>query len=268
MSWATAATALVLALAWASTSHANSSLCSKLIEAVRVAQYDQQELMVSAQRSFRSLYDECDRTDRFDGVGLPLFDGKPESCRVDPNRAQALGRLAKGPIYFKSKAAVDADGAPVSCGAQRSATDQCQTWLRYDRGPHKYINAEQVPYIVIPSDGPDARHSFERASGVTVGDLAVVMYGQRCVYGIVADSGPYYRIGEASIAMHEALGNPQCASSTRPCPRLIANGMGVGIAEGVGFLIFPRSRPTDLSADNILQKIQIETHRQVRQFLQ
>jgi Fungal chitosanase of glycosyl hydrolase group 75 len=268
MFWIKAVSSIVLTVSAVGLSHASSQLCTGLIDAIRSPQTERQELMADARRSFRSLYDECDRTDLFAGAALPFFNGKAESCRIDPNRALAVQRLAKGPIYFNSKAAVDADGAPVSCGSQRSATDQCQTWLRYDTGPEKYVNSEQVPYIVIPSDGPHARHSFERASGVTAGDLAVVIHKQRCVYAIVADSGPYYRLGEASIALHEALGNPQCASKTTPCPRLIANGMGIGIPAGVDFLIFPHSRPSQLSADNILQKIQSETHRQVVRFLQ
>jgi Fungal chitosanase of glycosyl hydrolase group 75 len=254
----------------ASAAHARSpaSDCARLVRALAQSAATATPLMASPQRSFKSLFDECDQHDTYNGRALPPFQGNPESCKTDPNRAQAINLLGNGALHIRSKAAVDADGAPVSCGANSSHTDQCQTWLRYDQGPEQYVNAEQVPYIVIPSDAPEAGHSFEQASKIRAGDLAIVIYKQRCVYSIVADSGPYFRIGEASIAVHNTLGNRQCEKNEKPCTRLRAKGLGVGIPSEVDYLIFPGSRPANLSASNVQRKIQQGNQILLKQFLQ
>jgi hypothetical protein len=68
--------------------------------------------------------------------------------------------------------------------------------------------------------------------------------------------------------MHEALGNRQCEKNETPCTRLRANGLGVGIAGGVDYLIFPNSRPAQLSARTIRAKIEQGASARLKQFLQ
>lgn len=80
----------------------------------------------------------------------------------------------------------------------------------------------------------------------------MVIKGERCSFGVIADEGPAFRIGEASIKAHEELGNPQCKNpGEHPCRKLKAGGSGVGIATGVTFILFPKTRPSPLNAATI-----------------
>lgn len=105
--------------------------------------------------------------------------------------------------------------------------------------PRRYVNANEIPYISVPPE--------LLALGVRKGDLAIVRCGTKRSGAIVGDVGPKGKIGEASVALHRALGfDPQRAM---PKHHL------VGITSGVWFEIHlgtagspPWPRPT-LAAD-------------------
>jgi hypothetical protein len=82
-----------------------------------------------------------------------------------------------------------------------------KTWYRHlDKAvddPAAYVDAETVPYIVVP---PLIR---DRTVGVVRGCKARVTRGDNTVDCVVADLGPRKKIGELSIAAARALGlNP------------------------------------------------------------
>jgi hypothetical protein len=66
--------------------------------------------------------------------------------------------------------------------------------------PAQFIDAEHVPFFVLPDDAFGKAH---------VGDIVVARIDQapddRLVYGVVGDTGPIAHIGEASIAFNKAL---------------------------------------------------------------
>jgi len=62
--------------------------------------------------------------------------------------------------------------------------------------PHRYLDAERVPFIVLPKGG------FGR---VEVGDIAIVWRKEKVVYAVVGDAGPATKLGEASIALNAML---------------------------------------------------------------
>jgi hypothetical protein len=66
--------------------------------------------------------------------------------------------------------------------------------------PSAFIDAEQVPFIVLPKGG------FGK---VGIGDIAIARLKQggndRLVYGLVADAGPAHRLGEGSVALNAIL---------------------------------------------------------------
>lgn len=66
--------------------------------------------------------------------------------------------------------------------------------------PARYIDAEQVPFFVLPKGG---------FGGVGIGDVMIARTTrggvERVVYGIVADAGPPLKFGEGSIALNAAL---------------------------------------------------------------
>jgi hypothetical protein len=100
--------------------------------------------------------------------------------------------------------------------------------------PAHWISSTEIPYITLPGDRL-------RMSGVTPGDLALVHRRQQgvdqIVVAVAADTGNVNELGEASIALHVALGNP-------PAGRLPGN-----IADGVTTLLFPgRRAPQPITA--------------------
>lgn len=202
-------------------------------------------------KTWKALYDDCDRTDRFAGFALPKHKGKQLRCSSDANRVAFVSRYSDGTVVFNSKAAVDADGSPVIGGS--GWPNNVETWLTFDKSSRDhFVNAELVPFIVMPlppRDKPDL--SLMKDTGVGKGDLAVVVKGDRCSLAIVGDAGPFFRLGEASLRTHEDLGNPQCAvQGQSPC-RALKKGSGVGIPSGVTFIVFPGTRPKPLESQTV-----------------
>jgi hypothetical protein len=205
-------------------------------------------------KTYQSLYADCDAHDLFNGQLLPKL--KPSSadrlkCSTDPNRVAFIKKYSDGTVVIRAKMGVDADGSPVSKSPGASDADQPQTSLRYD-GTDESINAEDVSFTVIPQARESFQAAFPADSGIGLGDLAVIVKGGRCSFGLVADMGPAYRIGEASMRAHEDLGNPQCkVAGEHPCTTLKAGGSGVGIGSGVTYILFPKSRPVPLASDTV-----------------
>lgn len=238
-----------------------SEECSSIAKSLDALDYTKSsEVMATNTTSFTALFNECDSKNTFLGKALPSFKGIPMKCSTDKNNTKRVVQFQDKTVVFESKAAVDADGSPVSCSANRSKTDQCETWLTYDSGSaRKYIDAEQVPFVVIPTPSPlsnkkdsNSNVSFMRSTGVAKGDLAVVIYKGNCSFGVVGDAGPYFRLGEISIASHADLKNPQCKGAEKPCKKLVGGGSGRGLPSGVTYIIFPGTRPAQLTSENIL----------------
>lgn len=81
-----------------------------------------------------------------------------------------------------------------------------KTWYRHPGmsadDPAAYVDAETVPYVVVPP------LIVKETVGVVRGCKARVTYKGRTVDCVVADKGPSARIGEISIAAARALGIP------------------------------------------------------------
>jgi Fungal chitosanase of glycosyl hydrolase group 75 len=226
------------------------------------------EIQATAHQTFTQLYKECDEKDSFGGAALPTFKGKSQKCSTDLNRVEQALQFSDKTVLVTAKGSVDADGSPAACGPHRSLTDQCETWLTFDPSSAKhFVDAEQVPFVVVPGSFHIKRISFMKATGIGKGDLAVAFYAGRCAFGVVGDSGPYFRLGELSVAAHEELGNPQCATFDKPCTRLKGNGSGRGIESGVTYVIFPKSRPKPLTADDVVVVANANAKKALESFL-
>lgn len=251
--------------AWAATDCAG---LSRQLERLSAARATDLKAGVDG-RSFKDLYNDCDRNDRFAGKSLPSFRGRPLKCSTDKNRVEFVRRYPDNTIVFRSKMAVDADGAPLSHGAGRSATDQPVTWLTFDHGSDaRYVNAEKVSFAVVPINAPTGGISFQAASGVKKGDLAAIFANGRCSFGVVGDAGPYFRLGEGSLKAHADLGNPQCQiAGENPCRKLKHGGSGQSIASGVTFLLFPSTRPAPLLSQTVSAVAEDAAKARVQAFL-
>ena len=93
------------------------------------------------------------------------------------------------------------------------------TWYRHmnkpANDPAAYVDAETVPYIVVPS------LIIQGTAGVVRGCKARVTRGDRSVDCVVADKGPRNKIGELSIAAARAIGlNPSPRNGGTEQPEL------------------------------------------------
>jgi hypothetical protein len=175
-------------------------------------------------------------------------------CDDDPNAVMALQRLPNGAIWYVSKLAVDLDGSSYACSARRGRTDQCPTSLMLadPSGDAVPVDAERVPYVVIPYEGPPGLEGeFSRKTGIKVGDFGVVISNGRVVPVIVADTGPYAKLGEGSLALHEALGRQLCAERDErgTCQRFVDP--MESIAGEVTTVLFPNTARRDLTPATI-----------------
>ena len=199
---------------------------------------------------YRRQFDLCDREGTFRGHASRYTKG----CAGDPNAVTALRRLPGGAIAYVSKLAVDLDGSAFACGPNHGRMDQCPTslMLHDSAGNEVPVDADVVPYVVIPEAGPpDAAGEFTRLTGVGVGDFGVVVAGGRTVPVIVADTGPYSKLGEGSLALHRALGHEQCATKNMKgvCDRV--DDEGQSISSNVTTILFPGTARSDLTPGNI-----------------
>jgi hypothetical protein len=88
--------------------------------------------------------------------------------------------------------------------------------------PRRYVNAESVNFFVLPG---------KLGLGAKLGDLGVIIRPDQSDYdyAVYADVGPASKIGEASIALADALGIPSSPKSG-------------GTAHGIIYIVFPGSR--------------------------
>jgi hypothetical protein len=243
--------------------------CAAITEGLTRLHLDQgSELVgqVSTGKSFKTLYRECDTTNRFGGLSLP----SSRKCSTDPNHVEFVKKFPEGTIVFRSKMSVDADGSPASMGPNHSPTDQPETWLTFDSGSDRhFVNAEDVPFVVVPLKSPHGGISFQQATGAKKGDLAVIAKGGKCSFGLVGDAGPYFRLGEGSIRAHLDLGNEQCkVPGQHPCQQLTHGGSGSGIAAGVTYMIFPGTRPSPLLSQTVVSATREQSFAKARAFLE
>lgn len=180
----------------------------------------------SVGQKFRARFNECDTKNTCDGKPLKY------GCGRDQNHNSVILKLKNDTIFYNAKMGLDADGSPYSKNTP-GQTDQPETSLRYPLSGKPSINADRVPFIVIPLGG------FDSELGVATGDVAAVVYGQKRVFAVVADQGPKCKIGEGSIQLHELLGHIVCKvrDTKGNCIKL----RNVGIEKGVQYFIFPQT---------------------------
>ena len=148
-------------------------------------------------------------------LALPSV-AEPDSYIGEESFVKAGGRV----LVLKSKLDMDSDGKE-ELGITYETYHQSQTSLDPNA---EWIDAITIPYFVLPGHFPH---------GVGMGDLAYIEYLGRSVFAICADVGPSRKIGEASVAVHRALGFDN-----------VRNGhiVDVGIDSGVYTVLFPNSK--------------------------
>ena len=138
---------------------------------------------------------------------------------------------ATGAVYFTSGMSIDCDGQPGSaCNINTDPYFQAQT--AFNQADGRALKAEELPFVVLPL--PSGRWDY-RTAGIRGGDLVVMAYRDKYVFGVVGDLGPTARIGEGSYAAAAALG-------VNPNPRT------GGVASGVTYVVFPGVRVSPIES--------------------
>jgi hypothetical protein len=208
---------------------------------------------------YRAEFKRCDDQDVFRGQKLQGW----RKCSPDKNNVKALLKLSNGAILYESKLSLDLDGSWKAWNTP-GAADQRGTWYTWPRVckprerdtqglcQREQVDAEHVPFIVIPIAGPKAlRGEFRAKTGVDKGDFGVVVFGNHWVPAFVADGGPYNKLGESSAATLAALGEDRCTHHNDQgfCDRY----RDASISSGVVTIIFPGSRRAGLKPDSAMK---------------
>jgi hypothetical protein len=105
----------------------------------------------------------------------------------------------------RSKLDLDTDGVNSPVIQTWDVDHQGQTSL----DPHgEWLCSNDICYIVLPEGFSTPYRGQCRHGGCPLGTLATVVYGPTgaMCHAVFADVGPYHQFGEASIAVHRALG--------------------------------------------------------------
>lgn len=190
------------------------------------------------------------------------FDAKDqEHGNHDPSLCKALLKFpgADGAVFWSSKMAIDADGPSAAPG--RPPGSQLDPGPGQDKTSYKPYDqlglpSETVPYIVLPQLAPHSSSTFDPA--VALGDVAIVIFKDKITAAVCGDIGPFNKIGEASIAVHQSL-MPACPD---PCSQRDGQGHCVrtrnaSVEKDVLFFVFPKSAfgPNELTAADINTKV-------------
>jgi Fungal chitosanase of glycosyl hydrolase group 75 len=172
---------------------------------------------------------------------------KTKKGQDDPSLCRGLYRLPGAVLFWESKMAVDADGATTPSVLKSSSGSQEQTSYFFGDKKKTPVNAEIVPYFVVPTfDDPKlkkpgkpfegSRDRFVKDFGLEHGNLGVVIFGSKITGAIFADEGPAMKIGEASIRVHELIRKPGAPWKGDPAKKIL---LDASEEKGVLYFVFP-----------------------------
>ncbi|MFG2720930.1 glycoside hydrolase family 75 protein [Streptomyces sp. NPDC048416] len=108
----------------------------------------------------------------------------------------------KGAVFWKADLDIDCDGrAGALCNKKTDPWFQPDT--RFHQADGRPLDAEKLPYVVVPDPSPVWDYG---AAGIKGGGVAAVIHGDKVEYAVVGDTGSATTIGEASYATAKALG--------------------------------------------------------------
>ncbi|MFI1101877.1 glycoside hydrolase family 75 protein [Streptomyces melanogenes] len=166
--------------------------------------------------------------------------------RTDSETAATVPVCGKnGAVFWKADLDVDCDGQTTT--ACNRGTDP---WFQGDTAFHqsngKPLNAEKLPYVVVPSSSSIWNYS---SAGIKGGGVVAVIYKNKVEYAVVGDTGPSRIIGEASYATAKALGiNPDPATG--------------GAESGVTYILFRNSQAKPIESHSAAVSLGDELARQ------
>jgi hypothetical protein len=134
-------------------------------------------------------------------------------------------------VFWKADMDIDCDGQRTAdCNENRDPWYQDDTAFHQSDG--KPLNAETLPYVVVPSASGIWNYA---SAGIKGGGVVAVVHGDQVEYAVVGDTGPTSIIGEASYATAQALGiDPDPATG--------------GAESGVTYILFRNSQVSPIES--------------------
>lgn len=121
------------------------SVCTRLQMAAPTLSGGSPLLAAQTGKTYKQLYDNCDRNDVFANKSLPVHNNRRLRCSTERNSVGHVTKYPDGTIMFTAKMSVDADGSPVI--GRSGWPNNVQTWLTFDNGSAThFVNAEEVPF--------------------------------------------------------------------------------------------------------------------------
>ncbi|MFD7662801.1 glycoside hydrolase family 75 protein [Streptomyces sp. NPDC059788] len=137
----------------------------------------------------------------------------------------------KNAVFWKADMDIDCDGQ-VTAKCNKDTDPWFQDDTRYHQSDGKPLNAEKLPYVVVPS--VSGIWNFESA-GIKGGGVVAIIYKNKVEYAVVGDTGPEKIIGEASYAAAKGLGiDPDPATG--------------GAESGVTYILFKNSKASPIES--------------------
>lgn len=198
-------------------------------------------------QTYKDEFKKCDDANTFHGYQLKGW----RKCSGDKNNLRALLKFPDNTVFFEAKMSLDLDGSWKACEAA-GPSDLCPTWYTWpdQQGRQSYLDSDRIPYIVIPiatfgNLNTSYRKEFRNKTGIGRGDFAIVIYNGKAIPAIVGDGGPVNKIGEASNAVFEAVGEDRCRekNSDGNCIRY-RNG---SLESGALYFVFAGSARSDIT---------------------
>ncbi|WP_144575935.1 glycoside hydrolase family 75 protein [Agrobacterium sp. DE0009] len=242
-------------------------------------------LGVPLDENYRLAFQKCDGTtaerrqkDHFLGFDLKL-PNVPDAkqyylCSRDPSNVRALLRLGDGAVYWRSKMALDVDGSWAAWNGLPGATDLKETAYKWPgsgdpSARSAQINPDRIPYIVIPTAGlskitgsrsSEMGRMFADKTGLSLGDMGVVVYKDQWTPVLIGDGGPFMRLGEGSSRVFEAIGESRCKKWSNDGQTCVGSGnvypyKNHGLGGDVIFIAYPGSRSADINPQNAISKL-------------
>lgn len=154
---------------------------------------------------------------------VPVSRGRYRTDESSPASVRICG--TPDAVFWKADMDIDCDGRSTArCNSGTDPDRSFATAVQQSDG--RYLNAERLPYIVVPAISGIWNPGVY---GIHGGAVAAVVYRGRVRYAVVGDTGPRGIIGEASYATARALGiDPDPSTGGTP--------------SGVTYIVFRNSR--------------------------
>jgi hypothetical protein len=192
--------------------------------------------------------------------------GKDKS---DPNNVTLLARRGNG-VVWTSKLSLDVDGSWAAWHNLGDRTTQKFTSFKWPNFSNQWSHAaqvdpDQIPFVVIPADGLKNIYGptegdrlgleFREKTGLTFGDFGIVTYNGIWTPAIIADGGPFNKLGEGSSKLFDLIGVNRCRRWSQDHAHCIGDGasdpyIDSSAPHSATYVFYPHTASLSITAKN------------------